>query len=216
MIEQRLGHAGLDQSRADGVDTHARADQRISGRLHETDHRRLARAIGHVAGIGAHAADGRRGDDRTGALPDHDRRGMLDRQKHADHIHAQDFRKILNGDIEQRRHATSNAGIGVDNVEPAEFLRRRRDEFLDVGLIAGVHRQATRRMAGLLDHFERLFEALFGAIRDQQPRAFLGETQRGRAADAASRPRHDRRFSRNPSRHLFLRFSRRIARHRIG
>ena len=65
-------------------------------------------------------------------------------------------------------------------------------------------------------NFERLFDALFGAIRDQQPRAFLGETQRGRAADAASRPRHDRRFSRNPSRHLFLRFSRRIARHRIG
>src|ERR1700723_1239063 len=70
-------HSGFDQTRANGVDAHARAGKLVGRRLHQTDDTGLAGAVRHAAGAGTQPRDRRRADDRAAPPRDHGDRGML-------------------------------------------------------------------------------------------------------------------------------------------
>src|SRR6516162_2882394 len=64
-VEDRLGHAGLDQARTDRVDAHAGAGERIGRGLHQADDTRLARGVGVAARARFQPRDRCGADDRA-------------------------------------------------------------------------------------------------------------------------------------------------------
>ena len=137
-LEDELGHAGLDQAGADGVDPDIGAGQLGRGDLDQVDHARLGRRIGRPARAGAQAGDRGGGDDRPAAALLHRRRGIFDRQERADQIDPQYLRPIGRILLEDAVEAAGNAGVGEEDVEPAMVANRMGDQRLDLLLVAGV------------------------------------------------------------------------------
>src|SRR5690606_25273833 len=91
IVEHPLGHAGLDQPGAHGVDTDIPLPQ-IAGRGHgEVDHSGLGGAVGIAAGAGADA--GHRGgvDDGAAVLLTHLPGGIFGEQHHPEQVDVDDL-----------------------------------------------------------------------------------------------------------------------------
>ena len=81
IFEHFSGQLRFDQAGQHGIDANAGAGKGVGRRLRQIVHRRLARAVGDGAGIGAQRC-GRRGeDDRTVALGRHVAAGVFDARK---------------------------------------------------------------------------------------------------------------------------------------
>ena len=85
------------------------------------------------------------------ALLDHVRRADLDGEHRADEVDLQDGFPLVLGLLEDAGRAAGDAGIGVDDVEPAVGLQREVDELLHVGGIARVHLHCDGLAAGGVD-----------------------------------------------------------------
>jgi hypothetical protein len=93
------------------------------------------------------------------------------------------------------RAADEDAGIVEQDIEPAEGLRRVRDEAIAERGIRNVAGQEFRRPAGLANRLTDGLAPLLVTSREHHASATLGELDRGAFADAGGGSRHQYRLS---------------------
>ncbi len=176
----RVDHAGLDQRHLDALVVVHLAEllaQRFADRGRGPLRRRVERS-----GQGAAAGD-RAGDQVVAvAALEHVGEGRPDRQGRAEHVR-QHHRVPVLGRFLEESAGRPEAGVGEDDVDPAEPLDRRRGERLvlvPLGDVAGLDHDvvAAAEIGG------KLVEGLLSAGREDEPVAVGEEALRGGGSDA--------------------------------
>ena len=132
-----IGHRRLDRARVDRVTAHAVGCEFERDVLHEPDHGMLGR---HVVGVVESRLDpvGRRGEhDRPRLALDHVRGDRLGRLPDAGQVDPDHLVPLLVGEFPERG-LSPDAGVGDQDVDPAELGDPSRDGGIEVPLVADV------------------------------------------------------------------------------
>ncbi len=161
------------------------ASEVAGGGADDAEHRVLRGRVRHLPGMRGIGVDGRHRDDRAAVIP-HGGRRVLQGRGHAanvDRHHAIPLVEVKRGGRPPGRH---DAGVGDDDVEPAEALLDGADRACQGRLVrhvAGQRRESVERGGGL----ERL-----RLIEHEAGGAFQREQRGDRPAEPARAARHER------------------------
>ncbi len=151
VVDHRRVHPG----RMDRVDPNAMRCKVVGVYPHQSDHPVLGSGVADGPGVVAADADqpGGRTDQHDGpavALLDHRRLGDFDRVVHAGEVDVDDVAPA----VFTREH-WGDAGVGDDDVEPAEFVETRLQRCTQRLFIANISLLRHDSCAGVLDELDR-------------------------------------------------------------
>jgi len=100
---------------------------------------------------------------------------MLDGEEGADQVYAQDLLPVLHRLLEQRHHSATDARIGVDDVEAAEFVEGALHVSLHVRFVARVSHHGNSLAAPTGDLLDRFRHRVGGLVHREDFRPFVSE-----------------------------------------
>ena len=191
-VEHGFRHASLNQSRANCVDANASSAQLLRTDLNHVDYACFACAVRGRPGARTKACNGSGTDDGASAVVLHVKCGVFDSNEHADQVDVEHLGPVVCGDVEQARHRTGNAGIRVENFEPAEVSNAEIDRGLGRGFVPRRRLDCARFASTGLDGSRGFFDASAIDINADDAGALASEQHRGCASDPASSAGDDR------------------------
>jgi hypothetical protein len=179
--ERRLDRPGAERVHADPLPRELHRELAA-----EREHGPLRRGVGDLRGRGADDRDeGGDVDDRAAAPLEQVGDAVLAAEEDAPRVHGLDAVPRLDGGVEDRRVVVGrDAGVVVEDVDPAEALRRRAHHLLDLRLVGHVHGLRERGAVPTLAH--RLLGRLAADVGDADLGALLREEDRRFAAHSAA------------------------------
>ena len=137
-LEGRLGHPSFDQTRTDGIDSHATAIGLISRCLNNADDASLARRIINATGIGAKACHRCGAQNGAVTLVQEMFEAVFYRQKYANCVDTQSALPILYGKFGDRFTPTGYARVGIYAVDAAIAGDAGFNVGFDLGLFSDI------------------------------------------------------------------------------
>lgn len=191
---------GVDGAGADGVDADVVARQLQGRHLHEGDLAGFAGAVGAGAGVGegagAGAVDAAGDEDAPAAGIAQVRNREMNGEIGAFEIDVQRLVPLIGLEFLDRRSDAVDAGVGDDDVEPAELFRRPVHRRLHVARLRAITCKKSGAAARPLDLANDLdcVLLLLRDIQDRHGRAFLSKADGRRLPNSAGGAGDERDF----------------------